>query len=312
MSPRRPLRFGLQLSTLASGQDLPGLARKVEDLGYSSLVLPDHFGDQLAPVPALAVAAAATTRLRVGALVFANDYRHPVVLAKEAATIDVLSGGSLELGLGAGWMNTDYEQSGIPQDSAGVRVDRMAEAVTVLKGLFADEPFSFSGEHYTIAGLNGLPKPVQRPNPPLLIGGGSRRVLSIAGREADIVGINLSVRSGAVDAAAGRSAIASETDRKLAWVRAAAGPRYDEIELNMLVFAALITSDRDAAVHRVAPRFGVEPADFDDYPHALLGSKEEVSEQIQRARERWDISYWVLQANAVDAFAPVVAELAGT
>src|SRR3984957_7567403 len=170
MTHPRTFRFAAQLSKAPehSATSWADQARKAEDLGYSTLLVPDHFGAQLAPVPAPMAAAHATSELRVGTLVFDNDYRHPVVLAKEAATLDLLSGGRLELGLGAGWMNTDYEQSGIPQDPAGVGGDRRAGAVTVVKGLFADEPFSFSGRHYTIAGLNGRPKPVQRPHPRLL------------------------------------------------------------------------------------------------------------------------------------------------
>ncbi len=162
--PRR-FRFGVQAKTATSGEDWAAMARKVEDLGYSTLFVPDHFGDELAPVPALMAAADATTELRVGALVFDNDYRHPVVLAKEAATIDLLSGGRLELGLGAGWLTTDYEQSGIPLDPPGVRVDRMVEGLAVIKGMFAEGPFSFAGEHYTIDGLDGLPKPLTQPRP---------------------------------------------------------------------------------------------------------------------------------------------------
>jgi probable F420-dependent oxidoreductase len=295
-----------------TGEDWLELARKVEGLGYSTLMLPDHFGDQLAPVPALAAAAAVTTELRVGALVFDNDFRHPVVLAKEAATLDVLSGGRLELGLGAGWMNTDYEQSGISHDPAGVRVSRMAEAVTVLKGLFTEGAFSYSGEHYAISGLDGRPKPVQRPSPPLLIGGGGRRLLSIAAREADIVGINPASASGVWDAATTRSGMAGETDRKLGWVRDAAGDRYGDLELNMVAFAVGVTEDRAATMARVAHRFGIDPAEFDDFAHALFGTKDQISEQLQSARERWDISYWIFHAPEVDLIAPVVAALAGT
>ncbi len=312
MAHPRPFRFGIQVTTPMTGGDWLVLARKVEDLGYSTLMLPDHFGDQLAPVPALAAAAAVTTELRVGALVFDNDFRHPVVLAKEAATLDVLSGGRLELGLGAGWMNADYEQSGISHDPAGVRVSRMAEAVTVLKGLFTEGPFSYSGEHYAISGLDGRPKPVQRPYPPLLIGGGGRRLLSIAAREADIVGINPSSASGVWDTATTRSGMAGETDRKLGWVRDAAGDRYGDLELNMVAFAVGVTDDRAAIMARVANRFGIDPAEFDHFAHALFGTETQICEQLQSARERWDVSYWIFHAPEVDPIAPIVAALAGT
>ena len=159
-------------------------------MGYTALYLPDHFGDQPGPIAALMAAADATTRLRIGSLVFDNDYRHPVVLAKEAATLDLLSDGRLDLGLGAGWLVSDYEQAGIPYDSAGIRIDRLAEAVTIVKGLFTGEEFSFSGKYYTINGLEGLPRPVQKPHPPILLGGGGRKMLTLAAREADIVHIN--------------------------------------------------------------------------------------------------------------------------
>jgi probable F420-dependent oxidoreductase len=182
-----PFRFGIQLHDAPDRKAWLDTVKQVEDLGYSTVFLPDHFGEQLAPVPALMAAADATTTLRIGALVFDNDYKHPVVLAKEAATMDVLSEGRLELGIGAGWMISDYEQSGIPYDPAGVRVSRMEEGVQVLKGLLrADAPFSFSGEHYTITDLHGFPKPVQQPHPPVLIGGGGEQLtLRVVARLAD-------------------------------------------------------------------------------------------------------------------------------
>ncbi|HEX4905625.1 MAG TPA: TIGR03621 family F420-dependent LLM class oxidoreductase [Acidimicrobiales bacterium] len=312
MAHPRPFRFGVQLSTAPSGEAWATLARRAEDLGYSSLFLPDHFGGQLAPVPAMQAAADATTSLRVGCLVFDNDYKHPVVLAKEVATIDVLSGGRVELGIGAGWMNSDYEQSGIQHDRAGVRIDRMEEGIAVLKGLFADGAFSFEGEHYRITGLDGQPKPVQRPHPPILIGGGAKRVLTIAGREADIVGINPSIVSGQVDADAARNGAADVTDQKLEWVRAAAGDRYTDIEINMLIFAAMLTDDPAGTKASMAPLFGLEPSDIDDYPHAWIGTVDSICDDLQKRRERWDVSYLVVQGDAMEAMAPVVARLAGT
>ena len=312
MAHARPFRFGVQLSTAPSGEAWATLARRAEDLGYSSLFLPDHFGDQLAPVPAMQAAADATTSLRVGCLVFDNDYKHPVVLAKEIATIDVLSGGRVELGIGAGWMNSDYEQSGIQHDRAGVRIDRMEEGIAVLKGLFADGAYSFEGDHYRITGLDGQPKPVQRPHPPILIGGGAKRVLTIAGREADIVGVNPSIVSGQVDADAARSGAADVTDQKLEWVRAAAGDRYTDIEINMLIFAAMLTDDPAGTKASMAPLFGLEPGDIDDYPHAWIGSVESICDDLQKRRERWDVSYLVVQGDAMEAMAPVVERLAGS
>lgn len=317
MSTTRPFRFGFQTHRLPEGsRDWADHARKVEDLGYSTLFVPDHFGAQLSPIVSLMAAADATTDLRVGTLVFGNDYRHPVVLAKDAASLDVLSDGRFELGLGAGWMNTDYEQAGIAHDTPAVRVDRMEEAVAVLKGLFADGPFSYEGEHYKISGLDGQPKPTktfgQKPGPPLLIGGGGKRVLSIAGREADIVGINPALRSGQVDTDTARNGSAADTDRKLQWVRDAAGDRFDEIELNMLVFAVVVTDDKAGTTAKLAPLFGLDPDDLDDMPHAWIGSVDEICEDLQRYRERWGVSYIVVQEDALDAAAPVVARLTGT
>jgi probable F420-dependent oxidoreductase len=308
--PRR-FRFGIQLSTAPSGGDWAALARQAEDLGYSTLFMPDHFGDQLAPVPALMAAADATTELRVGALVFDNDYKHPVVLAKELATIDVLSGGRLEVGLGAGWMQSDYDQSGIPMDRPGVRVTRMEEGIAVIKGCFADSPFSYEGDYYTITDYDGHPKPAQTA-PPFLIGGGAQRVLSIAAREAQIVGINPSIHSGHVDAAAAQNGAAEVTDQKLAWVREAAGERYADLEINMLQFAGIVTDDRRGTAEMMAPLFGLPPEELDTYPHACIGTIEEIADSLRERRERWDVSYVVFQGDTMEPLAPVVAALRDT
>jgi probable F420-dependent oxidoreductase len=313
MPHARPFRFGVQLSSAPSGLGWGALAREAEGLGYSTLFMPDHFGDQLAPTPALAAAAEATSTLRIGPLVLDNDYRHPVVTAKEMATLDVLSGGRLELGIGAGWMASDYEQSGIPMDPPAERVERLSEAVAVIKGLMAPGSFSYQGTHYRIAGLDGLPKPVQTPTPPLLIGGGGPRVLALAGREADIVGLNPAIRSGRVDAAAARDGGADVTDRKLAWVREAAGARYDGIELTMLIYLAVVTDDRAGTISATAPLFGLEPGGLEHFPHAWVGTIDQIAEDLVARRERWDVSYLVVQgADTMRAMAPLVARLAGT
>jgi probable F420-dependent oxidoreductase len=309
----RPFRFGVQLSSAESAADWAGLAREAESLGYSTLFIPDHFGDQLAPAPALAAAAAATSELRVGTLVLDNDYRHPVITAKDMATVDLLSDGRLELGIGAGWMASDYEQSGIPMDDAATRVDRLAEGLTVLKGLFAPGPFSYQGKHYQIADLDGQPLPVQRPHPPFIVGGGGPRVLALAAREADIVGVNPAIRSGRVDRAASHDGAAAVTDRKLRWVREAAGERYGDLELQMLLFACVITDDRAGTLEAMAPLFGLSPEVVADYPHAWVGSVDQVADDLVARRERWDISYLVVQGpDAMRAAAPVVARMAGT
>jgi probable F420-dependent oxidoreductase len=312
MAHPRTFRFGLQLANAPSAASWAEQAKKAEDLGFSSLLMPDHFGDQLAPVPALMAAADATTELRIGALVHDNDYKHPVVLAKEAATLDVLSRGRLEFGLGAGWMNTDYEQSGIPKDPARVRIDKLEEALDVIEGLFADGPFDFTGEHYDITGLDGLPKPVQKPHPPFMIGGGGQRVLSLAGRRADIVGIAPRAATGAVDAESAATGTGPATDEKLAWVRAAAGDRYDDLEINVLLFAVLPADDPGPSYEMLAGIFGIDPSEGPAVPHVLVGTTEIMCDALHERRDRWDMSYIICQGDAVDTMAPVVAELAGT
>lgn len=310
--PRR-FRFGVQLSSARSSTEWAELAREAESLGYSTLFVPDHFGDQLAPGPALTAAAAATSTLRVGTLVLDNDYKHPVVTAKEMATIDLLSGGRLELGIGAGWMASDYEQSGIAMDDAATRVDRLEEGLAVLKGLLAPGPFSFDGRHYRIAGLDGQPDPAQTPHPPFIIGGGGPRVLALAGREADIVGVNPAIRSGRVDGAAARDGAATVTDRKLGWVRHAAGDRYGDIEIQMLMFGCVVTDDRAGTLDQMAPLFGVAPDELAAYPHAWVGSVDQIADDLLARRDRWDASYLVVQGpDAMRAAAPVVARLAGS
>jgi len=312
--PRR-FRFAAQLSTAPGGTaaSWADQARRVEDLGYSALLMPDHFGDQLAPTPALAAAAAATSTLRVGALVFDNDYRHPLVLAKEAATLDVLSGGRLEMSLGAGWMRTDYEQSGIAYDPPAVRVDRFEEAVTIVKGLLeADGPFSFAGEHYTIDGHTPTPRPVQRPRPPLIIGGGGRRVLTVAGREADIVSINVDLRAGTAGAEAAPNATPDATRRKVQWVKDAAGARFEDIELNTLIGFVVVTDDRDQLVQSLAPTFGLDAADALHVPLGLIGTLEQMEEELQWRRQEYGISYYSIEGAAWETLGPVVARLTGT
>jgi probable F420-dependent oxidoreductase len=273
--------------------------------------MPDHFGDQLAPGPALMAAADATTALRVGALVLDNDFRHPVVLAKELATIDLLCDGRLEVGLGAGWMRTDYEASGLAYDEARIRIDRMVESLAILKALFADGPVSFSGKHYTVDGLEGWPKPVQRPGPPLLLGGGGRRVLTIAAREADIVGINGTLTTGVIGPEALASMMASAVDAKIGWVRDAAGARLADIELNVRAFFVSVTNDRAATADAVATGLRVDATDVLESPFALIGTTEQIAETLMARRERWGLSYVIVGPEDVDSFAPVVSQLAG-
>ncbi len=315
MTHARPFRFAVQLSKAAepSARAWAEQARRAEDLGYSALLMPDHFGDQLSPVPALAAAAAATERLRIGALVFDNDYRHPLILAKEAATLDVLSDGRLELGLGAGWMKSDYEQSGIGYDPPAVRVDRFEEAVGVIKGLLETQgPFSFAGKHYSVTEHTATPRPVQQPRPPILIGGGGKRVLSIAANHAEIVGINVNLRSGEVGADAASDATPEATRRKVAWVREAAGARFETIELNTLIGFVHVTDRPSDVLGPMAETFGIDAADAGHVPLALVGTLEAMAEELEWRREQYCLSYFAIEAEAWEVFAPVVARLAGT
>jgi probable F420-dependent oxidoreductase len=310
----RKFRFGLQVLRAGSAQELRDTARKAEDLGYSTIFFPDHFVDHpLAPIPAMAAAAEATTTLRVGTCVLGNDYKHPVVVANEAATVDLLSDGRLELGIGAGWMTVDYERGGFPLDPAGVRIDRLTESLAVLKGLWGEGPFSFEGKHYRIDGLDGEPKPVQRPHPPIIIGGGGKRVLSLAAREADIVGINANLRSGkADDPDTAPSMNLASTDQKLAWVREAAGDRFDDLEIQVLAGFVHFTDDTKSLAEAMAPFFDSTPEEVLDSPVALVGTVGEMVEKLQRRRERWQMSYQVLPVESIDETAPIVAQLAGT
>jgi probable F420-dependent oxidoreductase len=310
MATSRPFRFGVQASTAVNRSAWVELARRCEASGYATLTMPDHFTDQLAPMPALMAAADATETLRVGALVWDNDYKHPVVMAKELATLDLLSDGRLEIGLGAGWMVSDYEQAGMTYDPAGVRVDRFVEGLAVIKGLFAEGPLTYEGTHYRITGLDGLPKPMQRPWPPILVGGGGKRVLRIAAREADIVGINGTLAHGVVNAEAIATMTAAAVDEKVAWVREAAGDR--DIELNVRAFMVSVTRDRKGDAESIAALVGLSAQELLASPFALVGTPSQLADDLRERRERWGFSYVIVGANDVDAFAPVVAELAGT
>lgn len=308
----RPFRFGVQVADAESDEHWREKARRIEALGYSTLYMPDHFvGTRLAPIPAMATAAAVTDTLRIASLVFDNDFKHPALLAKEAATIDLLSDGRLELGIGAGWMESDYTALGLPYDPAGVRIERLAEAVQVVKGCFGPGPFSFEGKHYTVREYDGLPKPVQQPGPPLLIGGGGRKILTLAGREADIVGINPNLRAGAVTTDTALSSLAAETRKKIEWVREAAGDRFDDIELQIRYFVCIVTDDRQGVAEAMAPGFGVSPEEVLEAGVSLVGTLEEMEEQLLRRREEWGVSNVVVDDDMFEALAPLVARLAG-
>jgi probable F420-dependent oxidoreductase len=315
MAHDRKFRFAAQLSKGPEGsaRSWAEQARKAEDLGYSALLMPDHFGDQLAPIPALAAVAAATTTLRMGSLVLCNDYRHPFVLAKEAATLDLLSEGRFELSLGAGWMRSDYDESGIAYDHPAVRVSRFEEAVKVVQGLLrTDGPFHFHGEFYEVLGHTLTPRPVQEPGPPLIIGGGGKRVLTFAAQNADIVSINVNLREGTGGPETAGDATPERTRTKLGWVKDAAGARFDDLELNSLIGFVMITDDAQGLATQMAPAFGIDPADALHVPLALIGTLDEMAAELEWRRAEYGISYWSIESDAWETLAPVVSKLAGT
>jgi probable F420-dependent oxidoreductase len=313
MAHDRKFRFAVQSGSAASAGEWQEKARKVEALGYSTLYLPDHFVDvPYAPMVGIAMAAEATTSLRVGTLVLGNDYKHPAVVAKEFATIDVLSDGRVEAGIGAGWMTADYDTLGLPYDSAGTRIERLGEALAVMKGAWGDGTFSLDGRHYTIKDYDGMPKPTQKPHPPILVGGGGPKLLRLAGRQADIVGINPNLRAGRISRDAVQDSVAAMTKQKIEWIREGAGARFDDLELQIRYFMASITEDRRALAEAVAPGFGLEPDDALESGVALVGTVDECCDLLERRREEWGVSYVVLGDDEYEAFAPVVSRLAGT
>jgi probable F420-dependent oxidoreductase len=313
----RPFRFGVQLARLPSPGWPDALAR-LERLGYSTVLLPDHFGAQWDPLATLAGAAGVTSGLRLGTLVCDNDFRHPVVLAKAAATVHVLSGGRLELGVGAGWMISDYEQSGIPFDPIGVRLSRLDESLRILRSLWTRDVTDFEGEHYTIRGMERTVDLGGLSPPALLVGGGGRRMLGLAGRHADIVGINPTMREGRITPDAARDLRPERVAEKLAWVRAgveASGRTMEDVELNSLVFVVALTDDPKPVREGLARAFGMTSDEIAESPLALTGSAAEIRDRLEARREATGISYVVVQGGddaVLEQFAEeVVAPLAG-
>jgi len=300
----------VQARTPRSAKAWAEFARRAEDLGYSVLSMPDHLQNQFAPLPALAAAAAVTQQIRLGTWVLANDFRHPVMLAKEAATLDLLSDGRLELGIGAGWMTEDYATAGIQLERPGVRIERLAEAIRVLRGLWEAGPFMFSGRHYTVSELDGRPKPLQRPLP-LVMGGGGPRILALAAREANIIGLAAHLPGGRMDATSGRTQTLDATLKKLAWVREAAGPRLEKIELQARVLQTAVGEGALARSAELAAPFGMTPEEMLATPHALVGPVERIIEHLLAMRERHGLSYFTVNETAAEELAPVVQRLAG-
>lgn len=308
----KPFRFAIQASTATDGKAWRALARKVEDLGYSTMYIPDHFGDQWAPTIAMTIASEATTTLNVGALVFDNDYRHPVVLAKEMATLDLASDGRVEFGIGAGWMKSDYDEAGIDYDRPGVRIDRMVEGLAIMKQLWSEGTATFKGEHYQVNAAQGLPRPHSKPHPKIVIGGGGKRVLGIAAREADVIGVNPNLSAGYVGPEVAESAKAPYFKERIGWIKEAAGDRFDDLELQILTFFVQIVPNRDEVLTNMAPLFGVTPEEAGGIPMALVGTVDEICETIQQRREEYGFSYVVVHEPEMEAFGEVVARLAGT
>ncbi len=318
----KPFRFGLQAYAPASGKDWRDLARKAEDMGFSSFHLADHVigpGPALsatghpvqtvAAIPAMAVAAEATNTIKIGCRVLCVDYRNPVMLAKEVATLDFFSEGRLELGLGAGWLQNEYEAMGIPFDRAGVRLDRMEEVIGLLRASFAEGELNIDGTHVHAVGFEAVPKPVRVP--PLMIGGGAKRVLTIAGREADIVSLNFDNSSGKLGPAGIGSSTAELTMQKIGWVKEGAGARFDQIEIEIAAYFTIVTPDGDGTRAKMAPMFGMTPEVLADHPNALIGSIDEICDRIVERREKFGISYVSFGASVIDAVAPVIDRLAG-
>jgi probable F420-dependent oxidoreductase len=263
-------------------------------------------------MPAIVSAAAATTRLRVGTFVLNNDFRHPVLLAREAALIDVLSEGRLQLGLGAGYMKSEYDQAGLPFDRGAVRVERLGEAVTIVKGLLGGQSVTFSGRYYRITDHAIYPRPRQRPHPPILIGGNGPRILALAASEADIVGLTGITFSHGGTGRDFSGFTAEGTDERLRWIRDAAGDRFAGLELNALVQRVIVTDDRATTADQLAAQWQpLTGADVLASPFVLLGTVDEIVETLRVRRARWGISYYVVFEAMMEAFAPVVARLAG-
>ncbi len=320
----RAFRFAVQSFNAESAAEWRDRARKVEELGYSALHLADHFlgpgqvlaatghpPQNLAPIPAVAVAAEATSTLRVGCRVFCVDYHKPAVFAQEMATLDVMSEGRLEMGLGAGWVKSEYEAGGISFESPAVRVDRLGEVIQLLKAHMGEGEISIDGKYLKVKGYEGNPKSVQKPHPPIMIGGGSKRILSLAGRQADIVSFNFNNRAGVLGPDGIQSSTAEETKRKVSWVREAAGSRFGEIELEIGAYLTFVNQG-DQMAQAVGAPSGLSAEEMKRHPHALFGSPDEISDELQRRREEYGISYITVGDSASEDFAPVVAKLAGT
>lgn len=318
MSTFRSFRFGVLYERMDTRERLLNTARRAEALGYATFLIRDHFipdpfGPQFAPLPTLMAVASATETLRIGSLVLDNDYRHPVLLAQEAATLDLLSGGRFELGIGAGWLRTEYDRAGLPFDAPGVRVDRLEESLHILKELFAAQPFTFSGQHYTISDMVGFPSSVQQPHPPILVGAGSKRMLMLAAREADIVGILPKALPAGDISEDVTERLAPTIARKVSWIREAAGDHFQRLELSM-VATILVTDDRRRQAEQVKDKRGwgdVSVEQVLEMPSLFIGTVDEIAEQMLVRREAYGFSYYVVTDDSMEDLAPIIARLRG-
>jgi probable F420-dependent oxidoreductase len=307
----RRLRFAVQLLAAPDGPGWASLAKKAEDSGFDVVSLPDHLGEQFAPLPALTAAACATTRLRLSMFVLANDMRHPGVLAKEVATLDVLSGGRVELGLGAGWDQVEYAALGIPFDRPSVRIARLEEAVQAIRALLAGEAVSAHGEHYQLQGLSVRPRPVQSGGVPIVLGGGGRKMLSLAGRLGDIVSVAAENNGRNDPSVLGPGITRAVVENQIGWVRDAAGARFERIELNLRVRLAAIGVDRETEARTGAVGMDCTADDLLGSPFCLLGQVDEVADQLLRTRDELGISYFTISQRHMEQMAPVVERVAG-
>ncbi len=318
MTKLRPFRFGVICEQMQSSEEWVTKARQAEGHGYATFLIRDHFirepfGDQLAPMIALMAAAKVTKTLRIGSLVLDNDYRHPVMLAKEAATLDLLSEGRFELGIGAGWLRSEYEQAGMAFEAAGMRVSRLEETIHILKGLFADQPLTFAGDYYSVTNLNGFPKPVQRPHPPILIGAGSKRMLALAAREANIVGILPKALPDGTISEEITERLPGTIAQKVEWIRQAAGERFNELELSMVI-APIFTEQRRQRTEQLMRERGWSGISVEgvlEMPSIFIGTPDQIVEDLQRRREQYGFSYFVVADASMEAFAPIVSRLTG-
>ncbi|MCC5954149.1 MAG: TIGR03621 family F420-dependent LLM class oxidoreductase [Acidimicrobiia bacterium] len=308
--PGRPFRFAVVASQVHSASSWRSLCREVEALGYSSLYLPDSCGQQMGPLAALGAAAAHTDHLRLGMLVANNDFRSPCVFAKELATLDVLSQGRLEWGVGAGWDARDYESGGLTFDSSGVRVGRMVEAVDLIQAIFSGREVNHRGRFYSATGLTGSPAPVQRPGPPLMVGAAERRLLTFAGRRADIVNVNRSFAAVPFGERPPRKSPGAAVADQISWVRAGAGTRLADVEIGMEVNPpVVVTDDPDQALATRAASSGLTADQVASDPRTWVGSVSTIVANLRRHRAQLGVSHWVVYEPDLHRAAPIVAEL---